>query len=499
MRQRFLRSHGHALGFAVPMALLLLFSSMAYLRWQVYGQDTSRHQVAAIQAYYTAQAAVIQIPLAYMRNQRPSDLTNLSMMAFPDGSISDLGEYRRPLIELKSRQGESRSSSLMGRMRDYELSATGIVRYNDNNGNPTKEVSRKARLRITRQLMAHYFYLTEYEQTRFGEMIYFWNHDTLQGRVHTNSEFAFTGGLFTKLVTQTGSRVYGNSSAAIFRQGFRTNVPQVEFPVFAQSIRDAAAASGTWLNTSDCQYIYGLQFQGSSAMMWRWQAGTRSPFCDMTQAIGVIDWNTSGDYGIFCDGTLWIRGTITVRIGIGAAGSIRLMDNLVYSDCQQLPYVPLSSSNNMVTLVSEVAEPGSNHTEPWTGIVIANTPENGRENGGNLYPPSNQTRRDIAICAQIITLHSSFTFEDQNDTWDDNISPTRPDERGTIYLRGAIAQWRRGYVHRNNLGGTGYNKGYLYDERFETVPPPFIFDATNRGFVKWNVVAWSDDPLTTGE
>ncbi|MBU1636967.1 hypothetical protein KKC97_04795, partial [bacterium] len=116
-----------------------------------------------------------------------------------------------------------------------------------------------------------------------------------------------------------------------------------------------------------------------------------------------------------------------------------------------------SSAVDMLALVAE------------GDVVIMNTWANGRDNqeqGGS-----------IVICAFIVALGESFTFDQQNDTWDTYIGPN-PDERGWIHLRGALVQYRHGYVHRSNNGGTGYLKDYDWDERLQY----------------WNIGLFPDEP-----
>ena len=47
-----------------------------------------------------------------------------------------------------------------------------------------------------------------------------------------------------------------------------------------------------------------------------------------------------------------------------------------------------------------------------------------------------------------------------------------PDERGGVYLKGSIAQYRNAWMHRSNHQGTGYLTSYFWDERFERIHPP---------------------------
>ena len=193
-------SGGYSLLIAVAMSLLLLFSSLAYLQWQVSAQYDARREVATTQAYYVAQAAVISVPLAFMRNRRPADLTTYALYNFPDGEIHGMGKYRRPLIEAVQSFTSIPNATLAGYAAAFKLSAVGIVTYHDFLNRP-HEVRRKAQLMIRRQYFSNYFYLTDIESTRGGLHIYFWQFDTLKGRVHSNDQIGILGGYFTRPVS----------------------------------------------------------------------------------------------------------------------------------------------------------------------------------------------------------------------------------------------------------------------------------------------------------
>ncbi len=494
------RNGGFSLGFAVPMSMLLLFSSLAYLKWQVADQQNAIHQVAATQAYYVAQAAIIQVPLGYMRNARPG-FSPTAEIRFADGVVAGFqnARYLRPLISYRTQAG-TQAGSLIQR-RDYLLSATGVVRFT-NYQHETQQVRRRAQLLLRKREFSQYFYFTDEEQTRFGEYIWFWSRDSIYSPVHANSNIGVhAGAYFGALVTTTGEiqSPQGSTFAGFPRPGYFQHVKKIPIPVKADRLRTSAAAGGRWLNSSDKQYTHGLWFNGTTATLWRWRTGTRSPYLDMSQAVGAVTWAPSREFAIFCDGDLWICGQVYGLVGIGAYGNLRLYDNITYQDgqCSQLPYRVNPNTHSMMTLISEVDEPPDNDRRaPWTGILMGDTPYNGRANG-RQYGQSDQAHRDIAIHGQIFALNSSFTFEDQNDSTDAYIGPN-PDERGAIYLTGAVCQHRRGYVHRSNRGGTGYDKVYQFDPRWDKTKvsvvsyPPFQMDLTSEGFLKWDVMGWQD-------
>ena len=58
---------------------------------------------------------------------------------------------------------------------------------------------------------------------------------------------------------------------------------------------------------------------------------------------------------------------------------------------------------------------------------------------------------------------------------------------------GSVTQWRRGYVHRSNHGGTGYGKDYNYDFRFDERPPPFYLEAMDEdGHGLFDIISWGE-------
>lgn len=160
-----------------------------------------------------------------------------------------------------------------------------------------------------------------------------------------------------------------------------------------------------------------------------------------------------------------------------------LIDNIMLEGTNQTTGELAAEATSIIGIVSE----------QW--IYIANTWQNGRQN--RTGPPPNN--RDIVITAAVVSLRGSFQLEQMNDVGDPYISPILPDERGNIVLTGSITQWRRGYVHRSNGGGTGYNKVYHYDNRFQYQRPPCFLGATDDdGRVLLNMVQWgqaSEDPV----
>ena len=185
-------------------------------------------------------------------------------------------------------------------------------------------------------------------------------------------------------------------------------------------------------------------------------------------------------------------------------GNIWLIDDIVYSDSYgngQVVHPQNGGSNSVLGLIAG----GS--------IIIANTRPNGARGG--------QYGSNIRINAAMLAMNGGFishywqnslsNFHD----WNDGLAYGRiadgrgghrnfyrsqnatgiytgnDDIRGTIYLWGAIVQFRRGYIKRNNPGpyaatpGVGYNKDYHYDWNLKETPPPYFpeLETTNNSVI----------------
>ena len=326
-------------------------------------------------------------------------------------------------------------------------------------------------------------YITNYETTIFGEKIKFFAGDTLWGWVHSNDQIAimqspvFYGPVTTAASTFWQGMGY-NPQFFLVEPVF--NYSTAEFPEELTSIRDAATEQGRFCALTG--YQFRLIFQGpQGCLIKRWPVGM--PYSD-SLAVYHCSYPQLTDGAIFFDSDLQVLATdpenqydyrISGRYSVGASGNIKIVDNLMYADViNPVTGQVDSSTNNCLGLASE------------QNILIANTWENGRDDGGNLYP-NDPWRNSVALNGAFLALGESFSFEDQNDVielsgyvpeWYISNGST-PDERGEIHLWGTIAQYRRGYVHRANHGvgggmATGYLKDYHYYSGISENPPPYF-------------------------
>jgi len=199
---------------------------------------------------------------------------------------------------------------------------------------------------------------------------------------------------------------------------------------------------------------YRLVMEDDIGLVYQWRDGIS--FSDDLEPVEGYFWSHF-DW-LYFDSPLELHGTIDGIATIGCSQDIRLIDNVLYASAEP-DYGDFDEDcDDMLGIISA------------QDILIANTPANGRGNGYN-EDRDNIDRHSIVINGALAAFGESFTFEDQNDEWELYQGPS-PDDRGIIYLTGAIAQYRRHFTRRSNHQGTGYKKKYRYDTRFSAQAPP---------------------------
>ncbi len=475
------------------IAFFLVMTGTAFMMWAVDESFQAKFDLARSQAYYVAQHGILKRVLTSMRNRRPETL--------PAGTeYLQGGEMYDPVTE--ERIGEY-SDVTLTRVRDYfvqgifaskfyyDMSAVGTVQVMGPHGR-VEEISRKVTMRTQLRTYASYMYLTNEEQTMFNEIIWFWTPDTLYGRVHSNSTIGIKfAPQFHGPVSSTEDDFEEFAASPWFAFEPQFNAPRVYFPSTAENLRAGAAGGGTFFHNNGGNWRSRLEARQGGWHLWQWEQGV--PF-DCTAVENEADISWGSNLAVFIEGDVelwgdWVTGACTV----GCSGLMELLDNVTYSGVNPGGYVspmqPLPETQHILGLVSE------------GNIRIKDTWVNGRGNGAAEGAWGNHDRKHIVITAAMVALGESFTFEHQNDFWNtyywcdpNGDNANTPDERGTIWLRGAVTQMRRGYVHRSNCGGTGYAKDYLYDFRLESIPPPFYLEAVDEGGSSlFDVVYWKEE------
>ena len=324
---------------------------------------------------------------------------------------------------------------------------------------------------------AEFQYITACEENILGERIKFFNGDTMWAWVHSNDQISIMQSpvFYGPITSSARDFWHGPSYNPILFQEPIFEYPEADFPEELTELRYYASQQGNYFFSADSQFR--LLFRGSQGYtIYKWPIGI--PFSD-TVAVVVAQHPVPINDVVFIDGSLEILATnpevhvdygIHGRISIGCSENIRIMDNIRYVDSQPISGVVDSSTTNCLGLASEA------------NILVANTFENGRDNGGYLYP-YDPWRSSVIINGAVLALGESFSFEDQNDdttTMGGQLPPwfysngPFPDERGKVHFWGTIAQYSRGPIHRSNHGGTGYLKDYHYYYGLRENPPPYF-------------------------
>lgn len=476
------RQGGFALVAITALVTVLMATGLAFMRWNVDEAVQSAQATAAMQAYYLGQLGIVEQGFQYLRKlpaaQLPTAQTDLYGRDVPG-----FGRYDNVKIFFLIPEGES--GDFFSMEKKYKIVADGIVRvpYMERGIPSFKDIVRKAVLYVQVRNFADYMYLSNEEMTSFGDRIKFWHGDTLNGRVHSNSEIAvMENPVFYKTVSSTAEDFWHGSSfnpALLGTPPTKFNADTVKIPTVAENLRLGAASQGFYFSNPGMSYRATFN-PGVVHLTW-WPTGT--PYDSTRFLLLPINGRTC----IFIDGPLDVKGLVVGQVTIGCSQTMRILDNIRYADASpvdgRLPDLDnngVPEGDNFLGLVAE------------GDIKVANTIENGRENAHGLgLNQTNPAFSSVVITAAVVALGESFTFEQQNDPDSGYVFAGNPDDRGTIYLFGSLTQMRRGYVHRSTKGSTGYLKQYRYDNRFLTVRPPCFFDAKDEhGRALFDVVQW---------
>jgi hypothetical protein len=499
------------------LMMVLLLTGSAFLKWAVGETGQSTYDLAKTQAYYLAQKGAVTEGLTYIQNKTLADIRDWGE-TFPPTSWAKYPSSTSPMF-----QGKFEESHLIVQMVNlgggeeleeiqsgkYNLVFTAAVKMPQNNG---KEIVARstANIQLQRRTFANYMYLTNCETTAFpgqdpwdeseGEVINFWSRDTLDGRVHSNGTFAMMQRPVFRGPVSTSMEEINLTVGAAPQFSFEPiyEAPIVNFPDSAYTIRVAAMSSGTFFTDNAGGWESRITARAGGFHLEQWvDGGIYTEDAVVNEATVPYGLNRV----IFVEGKLEVIGDLVAgKSTIASGGDMRLIGDIVYEDFNWPELAIDPDSRNILGLVSE------------SNIVVANTVKNGLGNGNSIGGALQHENKHIVITAGMVALGVCFEFQNQNDDpaltggdpngyyWCDPAGDHagERDERGIIYLRGAIAMRRRGYVHRgiNNCGGTGYGKSYHYDFRLQTDPPPIYLVAEDgNGNTIFDITdSWESDP-----
>lgn len=477
---------GSVLIYSIVLMMVLVVTAGAFMKWAADEAYQANLDLARTQAYYIAQKGAIERGLGFLRQAHTLETGDTQL---EDGQEHQYGHFRGKYVDARVLRlgrylyGDENAEVIQSRA--WDVTATGVVELPRPDGT-VAEVSHRFTLRSQLRTWADFMYLSDVEtalppDSSGAEVIWFYSGDTLYGRVHSNDFIGIKQRpvFYAPVSTAQEELIEGPGYNPYFEYPPKFNVPGVYFPETAQEIRDGASVGGGYIPNNDGQYLTQIVGNENGWEWVQWPVGTGVvPTPDNIEYSGFVPYSLHTV--VFAEGRLYIKGeSVQLKNMIACEGNMYLIDNVKYADVgYPNPTIP-EDSQNILGLLSE------------KNIVIRDSEPNGKGNGGQY---GDHDDAHIVITAGLIALGESFTFEHQNDSenhdgvtpqpapWDHGnylyqaedppVGTCDEDERGYIYLRGVLAQKRRGYVHRSNCGGTGYWKSYDYDFRLQTDPPP---------------------------
>ncbi len=363
---------------------------------------------------------------------------NMTIRVFNDHPVKAMGHWR---LEINASNAVFTDGSLPGsssRYTRYQILSEGTV------GNISRRVSIDGLHAISWARFALWYH---------SEALQLWmvGGETFHGPVHANTEFRFHS---HQVASHGQTRFFDRvSSTASSYQRLNNSVN----PVFDRGIALGAAAQDTTsINFTELHNDADLVLQGMSTITLD---GT-----NMVVSNSRMGWNNAIQ-PLPTDGMIYVRTATTGasatrpgdvilaapdglqgRLTIVAERDIQITDHVRYRDNP----VTNPISSDALGLISQ------RHVTVQTGA------------------PSN-----LDVYAHIIAVDGGFGVV--------NYDSAALGPRGTLTVYGGIVNRTRQAV--GSTGGTGYNKNYMYDQRFQADPPPGYPVVPNA--YQWT--GWRDD------
>lgn len=348
----------------------------------------------------------------------------------------DQGEY-----SLNVTQGENTSL--------YTVESTGRISHKFS-PSKTTAIEEKIVANIQKRSFTRYLYLTDFETVEgTSQRIYFISGDVMKGPLHSNDQINISGSpVFEGKVTTSRTISMSGGSNPDFQQGYEENVAPLEMPATNQELKIWAQVSGYYyygITTIDFLSNGNLIIANSNPNSTG-PVGTVSP---PSNGVIYVDGQVGSKFSSN-NGDVFVQGTYSGRLTVGAKNNIYITGDVVYDNSQ----------SDMLGLIAE------------NYIYI-----NHRDRRGRDVAPYN-----LEINAAIFSLNHSFGYEDY-----------RYGLKGTLTIRGAIIQRYRGPVgtFSGNTKRSGYSKNYFYDERMIYEEPPHFIEPLNAGYeiIKWKTIS----------
>ena len=435
---------GSVLVMASVLAFAMFLLGLAYLGFVNSAMMTTDELVTEMKAYYAAAAGNID-GIVYTTLYEPGMNWHMKLTQFYDDV------YYEGYIYFDGYSGGGYSVNA-----DYIVTGTGIARS-------FSGIERRYTIstQFVKETFADYLYITDDEHDMvYGNQIYFWTPDTLDGKVHTNDAIHimpwYDRPVFKKRVTSSASYISPPDNHARFDEGLYLNQPEIIFPDRAEAVRYYAGGEYTYGN-SHPDSIYWLAFLGPGYKLRKSGDRGNSWTADWPE-LQLIELPSAG--AIYVNGKCWISttqypdstnphdGRLEGRVTVACSDTMYIRGQTLYSCFDDVNNIVPMNCNDALGLISEKWILVSDRLPGW--------------------------HYGIKISAGLAALRGSFSV--------DRIYSYNAEEHQSLFVYGSIAQYHRGIVHRGSCGsGVGYcQKDYKYDDRFRKNPPPHFISIENR-------------------
>jgi len=474
----------------------------------------SRNDLDQTRALAAAQAGIAQY--SFNLNNNPNywegcPVANSVAVATPAAGSTEFYSYK-PLAA--TGQTSCDSSNAVGTMIESSGPAAGTFRISSTG--TSNNVSRTVVVQYRRASFLDFVYYTDFEafdpategyptdcafhwpnrNADCGLPISFVPGDVINGPMHTEDTAAICGD-----GTNSHGPVFGRTSADQIQVGGLSN-------------ETSGGVNGTQYNSGNCQLSYkmvGTLVEPGPTLL---PPPSNAQLLNVAQSGGYV---YTGNTTIALTGTtMTVTNSTSGNTGPTGVGLAMPSNGVIYVTSASAPpcaeaytpgtanalYPPVASniascgnvfvsgnygssltiaSDNDVIIDGNIIPTGTPLTTPATvpsgtalvGLVANNfvRVEHGCASGSNV---ANQTFTSPYIYAAILAVQHSFIVDNYN----------CGAQLGTLNVYGTIAQLFRGVVGTSGGQGTGYFKGYSYDNRLQYAEPPYFLNPVS---VAWKV------------
>jgi cytoskeletal protein CcmA (bactofilin family) len=290
--------------------------------------------------------------------------------------------------------------------------------------------------------------------------VFYYTGDTIDGPVHTNTQFAIAGTpVFKGNLFESGyPKQNGFAESPFFpcTPQIQTKIqrwggPSYSFDSMATLINKVSAPV---FNPSANQVVQIVFRNGLYSVSYKDKK--------TSAASAAVNYPLPASGGMYINGDVEVQGVLQGQVTVGASGNIIITDNLRYASANRVSGEPYPGCQDMLGLIAQQnVQVHQEQLEPYVG-------------GG------------IVIDAVIVALNTSFEVTNYKNY-------SKP--MGVMSFWGSIAQYERGVIGSVKKNGrrNGYVKSWHYDQRLSQAVPPYfppLID-TNTKTMRFDQIYWS--------